>query len=62
MTDKAKYRNVSLSYSTHEALLKLSRELIKPATLSISKTVEVIVLERDEVLTNQQQGVKKNDK
>ena len=61
MTDKAKYRNVSLSHSTHEALLKLSRELIKPATLSISKTVEKIVLERDEAVTNQQQGVKKDD-
>ena len=61
MTDKAKYRNVSLSHSTHEALLKLSRELIKPATLSISKTVEMIVLERDEAVTNKQQGEKKND-
>ena len=61
MTDKAKYRNVSLSHSTHEALLKLSRELIKPATLSISKTVEMIVLERDKAVTNQQQGVKKDD-
>ena len=61
MTDKAKYRNVSLSHTTHEALLKLSRELIKPATLSISKTVEMIVLERDEAVTNQQQGVKKDD-
>ena len=62
MTDKTKYRNVSLSHSTHEVLQKLSRELIKPATLSISKTIEMIVLERDKVLTNQQQGVKKNDK
>ena len=62
MTDKTKYRNVSLSPSTHEVLSKLSRELIKPATLSISKTIEMIVLERDKVLTNQQQGVKKNDK
>jgi hypothetical protein len=61
MTDRAKYRNVSLSYSTHETLSKLSRELIKPATLSISKTVEMIVLERDQVLTNKQRGVKKND-
>ena len=61
MTDKAKYRNVSLSHSTHEALSKLSRELIKPATLSISKTVEMIVLERDEAVNNKQQGVKKND-
>ena len=61
MTDKAKYRNVSLSHSTHEKLLKLSSELIKPATLSISKTVEMIVLERDKVLTNQKQGVKKDD-
>ena len=49
MTDRAKYRNVSLSYSTHETLSKLSRELIKPATLSISKTVEMIVLERDQI-------------
>ena len=61
MTDKAKYRNVSLSHSTHEKLLKLSSELIKPATLSISKTVEMIVLERNLILTNQQKGDKKND-
>jgi len=61
MTDKAKYRNVSLSHSTHETLSKLSRELIKPATLSISKTVEMIVLERNLILTNQQKGDKKND-
>ena len=61
MTDKTKYRNVSLSHSTHQVLLKLSKELIKPATLSIAKTVEKIVLERDEAVTNQQQGVKKND-
>ena len=45
MTDKTKYRNVSLSHSTHQVLLKLSKELIKPATLSIAKTVEKIVLE-----------------
>lgn len=61
MTDKTKYRNVSLSHSTHEALSKLSRELIKPATLSISKTIEMIALERNQTLTNQQQGVKKDD-
>ena len=46
MTDKTIYRNVSLSHSTHQVLLKLSKELIKPATLSIAKTVEKIVLER----------------
>jgi hypothetical protein len=61
MTDKTKYRNVSLSHSTHEVLLKLSKELIKPATLSIAKTVEKIVLERNLILTNQQKGDKKND-
>ena len=47
MTDKAKYRNVSLSHSTHEALLKLSRELIKPATLSISKSSVKVSLPRN---------------
>ena len=61
MTDKKKYRNVSLSHSTHQVLLKLSKELIKPATLSIAKTVEKIVLERNLISTNQQKGDKKND-
>ena len=61
MIDKTKYRNVSLSHSTHEVLLKLSKELIKPATLSIAKTIEKIVLERNLILTNQQKGDKKND-
>ena len=36
MTDKTKYRNVSLSHSTHEVLSKLSRELIKPANINNS--------------------------
>ena len=61
MTDKTKYKNVSLSHSTHQALVKLSKELIKPAKLSIAKTVEKIVLERNLTLTNQQRGDKKND-
>ena len=61
MTDKTKYKNVSLSHSTHQALVKLSKELIKPAKLSIAKTVEKIVLERNLILTKQQRGDKKND-
>ena len=61
MTDKTKYKNVSLSHSTHQALVKLSKELIKPAKLSIAKTVEKIVLERNLILTNQQRGEKKKD-
>ena len=61
MTDKTKYKNVSLSHSTHQVLVKLSKELIKPAKLSIAKTVEKIVLERNLILTNQQRGDKKND-
>jgi len=61
MTDKTKYKNVSLSHSTHQALVKLSKELIKPAKLSIAKTVEKIVLERNLILTNQQRGDKKDD-
>ena len=61
MTDKTKYRNVSWSHSTQQVVLKLSKELIKPATLSIAKTVEKIVLERNLISTNQQKGDKKDD-
>ena len=52
---------MSLSHSTHQVLVKLSKELIKPAKLSIAKTIEKIVLERNLILTNQQKGDKKND-
>ena len=47
MTDRSRYSNVSLSKKTHEALKKLSKELLPGNTpLSISKTVETLVMER----------------
>ena len=47
MADKSKYSNVSLSNKTYVALKKLSKELLPGNTpLSISKTVETLVMER----------------
>tara|TARA_B100000686_G_C16006023_1_gene578999 strand:- start:206 stop:532 length:327 start_codon:yes stop_codon:yes gene_type:complete len=47
MTDRSKYSNVSLSNKTYVALKKLSKELLPGNTpLSISKTVETLVMER----------------
>ena len=47
MTDRSKYSNVSLSNKTYEALKKLSKEILPGNTpLSISKTVETLVMER----------------
>ena len=47
MTDRSKYSNVSVSNKTYEALKKLSKELLPGNTpLSISKTVETLVMER----------------
>jgi len=42
MTDKTKYRNVSLSHETYGTLQFLSKVLLPGATLSISKTVESV--------------------
>ena len=42
MTDKTKYRNVSLSHATYGTLQHLSKVLLPGATLSISKTVESV--------------------
>ena len=47
MTNRSKYSNVSLSNKTYAALKKLSKELLSGNTpLSISKTVETLVMER----------------
>ncbi len=42
MTDKKKYRNVSLSHEVHGKLQHLSKVLLPGTKLSISKTVETI--------------------
>ena len=46
MTDFRKYRNLSLSHRVYSALEKLSKELLPGAKLSISKTVETLVMEK----------------
>ena len=47
MNDRTKYSNVSLSHSTYEVLKKLSKELLPGGTaLSISKTVETLVMDK----------------
>ena len=46
MTDITKYRNVSLTHDTYNTLMKLSKQLLPDAKLSISKTVEAIAQEK----------------
>ena len=46
MTDITKYRNVSLQHETYNTLIKISKVLLPDATLSISKTIEVIAKEK----------------
>lgn len=62
MTDRTKYSNVSLSQSTYEVLKKLSKELLPGGTaLSISKTVEALVMDKMQKIINQNQKGKIND-
>ena len=42
MTDITKYRNVSLSHQVYNNLIKISKVKVDGATLSISKTIEVL--------------------
>ena len=42
MTDITKYRNVSLPHSAYNNLIKISKVKVDGATLSISKTIEVL--------------------
>ena len=46
MTDKQKYRNVSLTHQTYKTLINLSKVLLPDAKLSISKTIEQIANEK----------------
>ena len=46
MTDITKYRNVSLQHETYNTLIKISKVLLPDATLSISKTIEVLAKEK----------------
>ena len=61
MTDRSRYSNVSLSHATYEVLKKLSSKLLPGnTTLSLSKTVETLALEKMQNITNQN-GEYKND-
>ena len=61
MTDRSRYSNVSLSHATYEVLKKLSNKLLPGnVSLSLSKTVEVLALEKMQNITNQN-GEYKND-
>ena len=42
MTDIKKYRNVSLPHSVYNNFIKISKVKIDGATLSISKTIEIL--------------------
>ena len=62
MTDRSRYSNVSLSHATYEVLKKLSGKLLPGnTTLSISKTVETLALDKMQKMTNQNQNQKKGE-
>ena len=58
MTDKTKYKNVSLSHEVHGTLQYLSKVLLPGAKLSISKTVETIANSYQKEI-NQNDGLNK---
>ena len=61
MTDRTKYSNVSLTHPTYEVLKKLTKELLHGgATLSISKTVETLAMEKMQKMIDQNQKGKIN--
>ena len=61
MTDISKYRNVSLTHDTYNTLVKLSKQLLPDAKLSISKTVEAIAQEKARKLNGKVQAKIRSD-
>ena len=62
MTDRSRYSNVSLSNATYEAVKKLSNKLLPGNTsLSLSKTVEVLALEKMQKIEKQNHNGETND-
>jgi len=47
MADSTKYRNISLSHKTYSRLDKLSKYIFPGVKLSMSKTVEALVSDRE---------------
>ena len=61
MTDISIYRNVSLTHDTYNILVKLSKQLLPDAKLSISKTVEAIAQEKARKLNGKIQTKVRSD-
>ena len=59
MTDKNKYRNVSLTHPTYRVLIGLSKVLLPDAKLSISKTIESLANEKAKRLNGKSKIQKK---
>ena len=53
MTDKSRYRYVSLTHETYKSLINLSKVLLPDAKLSISKTIEALTNEKAKKLNGQ---------
>ena len=47
MTDITKYRNISLNHKTYSRLDRLSKSIFPGIQLSMSKTVEALVSDRE---------------
>ncbi len=59
MTDKTKYKNVSLSHEVHGTLQYLSKVLLPGTKLSISKTVETIANSYQKEINQKESGLNK---
>ena len=59
MTDKTKYKNVSLSHEVHGTLQYLSKVLLPGTKLSISKTVETIANYYQKEINQKESGLNK---
>ena len=59
MTDKTKYRNVSLTHNNWSKLHRLSKTIVPGIQISISKTIECLISDR--LANPHKQGHKKND-
>ena len=59
MTDKWKYKSVSLKNSTYSMLNDLSKTLVPGVNLSNAKTVEVLILDKNKAKCNSQRDTQK---
>ena len=58
MTDISKYRNVSLPHSVYNNFIKISKVKVDGATLSISKTIEILTNMEVKKLNGKMKGSK----